>query len=223
VEKSIELVGVNSKIVRFCKLSMEKWNTRLILKSKQEVMQSQPIQIRRGIFQGDTLSALLFSIALSPLTDELNRADCGYQVHGTERKISHLLYMDDLKLLGRNENELKNELKIVQTISKDMNMNFGLEKCARICLKRGSFQSKMHVGSTFDNDIKELDLRKAYKYLGMEESFDIQHKNEKEKLRVVLGTELSAKHKIQAIGSLAVPVLRYSFGIVTGIKKNCKN
>jgi len=29
-----------------------------------------------------------------------------------------------------------------------------------------------------------------------------------------LGTELSAKNKIQAIGSLAVPVLRYSFGIV---------
>ena len=29
VEKSIELVGVNSKIVRFFELSMEKWNTRL--------------------------------------------------------------------------------------------------------------------------------------------------------------------------------------------------
>jgi len=29
-----------------------------------------------------------------------------------------------------------------------------------------------------------------------------------------LGTELSAKNKIQAIGSLAVPLLRYSFGIV---------
>ena len=27
--------------------------------------------------------------------------------------------MDDLKLLGRNENELKNEMKIVQTVSKD--------------------------------------------------------------------------------------------------------
>jgi len=47
VEKSIELVGVNSTIVRFCVLSMEKWNTSLILKTKQEVMQSQPIQIRR--------------------------------------------------------------------------------------------------------------------------------------------------------------------------------
>jgi len=34
------------------------------------------------------------------------------------------------------------------------------------------------------------------------------------RLRLVLGTELSAKNKIQAIGSLTVPVLRYSFGIV---------
>ena len=33
------------------------------------------------------------------------------------------------------------------------------------------------------------------------------------RLRLVLGTELSAKNKIQAIRSLAVPVLRYSFGI----------
>jgi len=115
-EKSIELVGVNSKIVRFCKLSMEKWNTMLFFKTKQEVMQAQPIQIRRGIFQEDSLSQLLFCIALIPLTNELNRADCEYQVHGTERKISHLLYMDDLKLLGRNENDLKNEIKIVQKI-----------------------------------------------------------------------------------------------------------
>ena len=88
-------------------------------------MQLQPIQTRRGIFQGDSLSPLLFCIALIPLTNELNRAECGYQVHvhGTERKISHLLYMDDLKLLGGNENDLKNEMKIVQTIRKDINMN----------------------------------------------------------------------------------------------------
>ena len=69
----------------------------------------------------------------------------------------------------------------------------------------------MHVGSISEIDIKELYPRKAYKYLGIEESFDIQHKNEKEKLkkeytylrrlRLVLSTELSAKNKIQAIGS----------------------
>jgi len=86
IEKSVALVGVNSKIVRFCKLSVEKWNTRLHLKTNQEVMQSQPIQIPRGIFQEDCLLPFLFCIALIPLTNKLNRADNGYQVHGTERK-----------------------------------------------------------------------------------------------------------------------------------------
>jgi len=62
--------------------------------------------------------------------------------------------------------------------------------------------------------LKYLDLRKACKYLSTEESCDKQHKNEKEnlkeylrRLRLVLGTELSAKNKIQAIGSLTVLVL----------------
>jgi len=89
----------------------------------------------------------------------------------------------------------------------------------------------MHIGSTFENDIKELDPRKAYKYLGIEDSFDIQHKNEKEKLkkeylrrlRLVLGTELSAKNKIQAVGSLAVQYLDTVLELLTGTKKNYKN
>jgi len=57
--------------------------------------------------------------------------------------------------------------------------------------------------------------REKHKFLGIEESFDIQHKNEKEKLkkeylgilRLVLGTELSATHYPQAIGTLAILVL----------------
>jgi hypothetical protein len=40
-------------------------------------------------------------------------------VYGTERKINHLLYMDDLKLKGRSEEELRNEIKFVKTFSDD--------------------------------------------------------------------------------------------------------
>jgi len=43
--------------------------------------------------------------------------------------------VDDLKLLGSIEDDLENEIKIVKAISKDVNMNFGLETCAKICLK----------------------------------------------------------------------------------------
>ena len=63
--------------------------------------------------------------------------------------------MDDLKFLGRNENDLKNEIEVVQTVSKDINMNFGLEKCARICLKRGWVQSKMHIETHLRTGPKE--------------------------------------------------------------------
>jgi hypothetical protein len=107
---------------------MEKWNEGLNLKTNQAVMQSQPMQIGRGIFQGDSLSLLFCFIALIPSTQELNRADSGYQVHRSERKISHL-YMNGLQLLGRSEDDLENEIKHVKVIIKDINMNFGLEKC----------------------------------------------------------------------------------------------
>jgi hypothetical protein len=73
-----------------------------------------------------------------------------------------------------------------------------------------------------ENEIKELEPMKAYKYLGVEENHNIEHKNGREKLkkeyirrlRLILNTELSAKNKMQETGLLAVPVLRYSFGII---------
>jgi hypothetical protein len=183
-------------------------NTMLHLKTKQDVIRSLSIQIQSGIFQGDSLSPLLFCTAITVLTQELN--------YRTEREISHLLYMDDLKLLGRSEDDSENEIKIVKAIGKDINMNFGLEKCAKICLKKGRVQSKIYNGSTSEKDIKELDPREAHAYLGTEKNHDIQHKNVKEKLKkeylrrlsLVLGKELSAENTIQAIGSLAVPALR---------------
>jgi hypothetical protein len=83
-----------------------------------------------------------------------------------------------------------------------------------ISLKNGTVYRKQHIGNTIENEIKELEPMKAYKYLGVEENHNIEHKNEKEKLKeygrrliLILNTELSAKNKMQAIGLLAVPVL----------------
>jgi hypothetical protein len=51
----------------------------------------------------------------------------------------------------------------VTAINKDINMNFGLEKCAKICLRKDRVQNTEYVGSTFEEDIKGLDPRAAYK------------------------------------------------------------
>jgi hypothetical protein len=112
--------------------------------------------------------------------------------------------MDDLKLIGRSEEELTKEIQIVKTLSNDINMKFGWEKCARICLKSGKVYRKQHMGKTMETEIKELDTMKAYNYFGVEESHNIEHKKEKDRLkkvcirrlRLILSTELSARNKM---------------------------
>jgi hypothetical protein len=42
------------------------------------------------------------------------------------------------------------------------------------------------------------------------------------KLRMILISEMNAKNKITATGALAVPLLRYTFGVIA-IRRNKKN
>jgi hypothetical protein len=62
--------------------------------------------------------------------------------------------MDDLKLIGKSDEELRNEIKIVKTCSDDIKIKFGSEKCARISLKTGAVYRKQHKGNTTENEIK---------------------------------------------------------------------
>jgi len=62
VEKSTEFVGVNNKIVRFCKQSMEKWNTTPILKTKQEEMQSLPFTHEEEYSKGTLIHHWSFAL-----------------------------------------------------------------------------------------------------------------------------------------------------------------
>ena len=62
----------------------------------------------------------------------------------------------------------------------------------------------------------------VYKYLGVDECDGIQRSKMKEKRRkeylrrvkLILRTELNGRNKIEAVNSLAVPVVQYSFGII---------
>ena len=45
----------------------------MVLSCGNSTIKTRLMQIRRGIFQGDSLSPLLFCMALNPLSKELNR------------------------------------------------------------------------------------------------------------------------------------------------------
>ena len=83
------------------------------------------VHIRRRIFQGNSLSPLLYVVAMIPMTTILRQTGLGYQTSKSAAKISHLLYMNDLKLYGKSSNESESLLNTVRIFSTDISMEFG--------------------------------------------------------------------------------------------------
>ena len=160
---------------------MKKWNTQLPLTYESDTFMSDNINIKRVIFQGDSLSPLLFYISLIPLSLELNSSGYGYKI-GTPW-ITHLFCMDDLKLQTKDDSELEGLLIMVKGFSDDIDMEFGLSNCAKATFKRGKLEKSDHVRLDEETMIKDLEQEKVYKYLGIDKSGGIQHATVKQKLK----------------------------------------
>ena len=135
--KTLQMYRFNEKLIKFMETSMRNWKTTMKLYYNDGYITTDQIKIKRGIFQGDSFSPLLFCLALVPLTSELATSGYGYKISNTSAPISHLFYMDDLKLYSKNDQEQVGELKIVKQFSDDIGMEFGLEKCAKASFKKG--------------------------------------------------------------------------------------
>ena len=98
----LDLFGVAQNIKSLLVNSMEKW--MVMLYSGNAVLDE--VEIKRGIFQGDSLSTLVFVLALIPLSLILRKAKAAYEFLESKEKINHLLLMNDLKLYSRSEKGL---------------------------------------------------------------------------------------------------------------------
>ena len=220
IRKSLELYNIDDRLIQFLIYNMSCWTTTIVINHASGPKKSEPIRIQRGIFQGDSLSPLLFCMALFPLTKLINQQKYGYRCQ--KATFNHLFYMDDLKLFAKNDEELERLLNIVKSFSDSIKMNFNVSKCAKLTIKRGKYQSSRNITLDQNCSIQELENHQDYKYLGISENAGINHKKMKDKilkeycrrLRSILVSQLNSKNKFIAINSLAVPVLLYSFGIV---------
>ena len=71
---------------------MKSWRVKLI--SGEENLGK--VNIRQGIFQGDSLSPLVFVVCLGPLIYIFRDAAPRYDFASNGQKVNHLVFMDNL-------------------------------------------------------------------------------------------------------------------------------
>ena len=99
----LDLFRVAENIKHLLVNSMKKWKVKLCSGNSE----LGEVQIKQGIFQGDSLSMLVFVLALIPLSLILRKAKVAYEFSESKEKINHLLFMNDLKLYSQSETGLQ--------------------------------------------------------------------------------------------------------------------
>ena len=182
------------------------------------------VRFLRGLFQGDVLSPLLFVLPVAPLSLLLGIAG-GYNTAHNARLVTHLLFMDDLKVFEQSKAELESTLEVVGKLARVVGMYLGVGKCAVAHIRAGRVQQL--GGATSDSeDINELN-GKSYRSLGVEQVFGPRSRETKDKVvqeylrrgQVVWSSSLSAAAKVRAHNSWVVSVLRYTMPLVEWFRR----
>ena len=153
-----------------------------------------------------------------PLSLLLRKVKACYEWGRKKFKLNHLLFMDDLKLFGKSEDQIDSLVQTVFIFSEDIGMEFGLKKCGVVILKKGKLvkfdgihlPNQEIMKEVDDNyfDILELDKIKEHE---MKIKVTAEYKR---RLRLILKAKLNGKNKTEAINTWEVALLRYGAGII---------
>jgi hypothetical protein len=122
--KSLQLIAINNIIISFTTKTMSYCKTSMCLHTERKKTETGYSAIQHAIFQGNILSTLPFCISLIPTAEQLN---AGYEEHMTKTKVSHIHYMNDLKLIDKTKEELQKQMQVIITFY--IHVEFGLDNC----------------------------------------------------------------------------------------------
>ena len=83
----LKIYKISDEVINFIEKTMKTERVELTERGKSLA----EVKIRRGIFQGDALSPLLFIIAMVPLNHIHRKCTAGYKLSKSQEKINHLM------------------------------------------------------------------------------------------------------------------------------------
>ena len=126
---------------------------------------SNEVHYERGIKQGCVLSPLLFIMFVSDLGKILESHPGGILING--KVISGVMYVDDLILIGKNQQAIEEILLYVQYNLEGMDMAINCSKNNIMALKETPNDTGLTLKSSKGKILGEMNRVKKYKYLGV--------------------------------------------------------
>ena len=153
---------------------MNSWKLSASVKTLREV------DIKRDIYQGDSLSPLLFVLCMVTLTWLLRKAKVGYECGNKGFKLNHLLFMNDLKLFAKSKNQIDSLIQTMHIFSEDIGIKFRIKKCGVLIMQREKFTRTDGIRLPDGQHMKDIG-ETGYTYLGILEIDKIKEKEMKGK------------------------------------------
>ena len=139
------------------------------------------VNVKTGIFQGDSLLPLLFVLSMVPLSVILKQVNACYKWRKKEYKLNHLSFTDDLKLYGKSEEQTNTLVRTVYVFSTVIGMEYGIKKCGILTLKRGKIIKTEGIKLPDGEVLKQVE-QEGYTYLGIIRLDKIKEKGMKEEI-----------------------------------------
>lgn len=229
----LSAVHIPIPLKRFLQSLMKMWKVRYEVRSPRgQTERSSYLRIRSGVLQGDSFSPLLFCLAMAPISHAINNTRCCYVTGSGKLKklqisLSHLFYMDDLKLFANSAENLSKQIKAVTSISDAISMKLNVKKCAQVHFIPMRLRNEQ-VQSSEDPETSEgvrfpmLDGESAYKYLGIEQTLGLKEADawdrvEAKCLQIVQklwASDLTFRQKVNSHNSTVLPVINYIVGCI---------
>ena len=176
------------------------------------------IQLKNGILQGDSMSPLLFTMAIDPILNKIDEILEGVDIKDIKRKkvnIKKIVYMDDLKIfINSKENSAEIDEKIIKLYSL-IGMEINPQKSGIAAHKGIQIPEEL-------NKYTRITEENKYQYLGLHlfEANEREINDEmildkvKERLKELKLLELNNKTTIRCLNTQVIGQVRYYVGSV---------